>query len=133
MIARLLRIHGKVQGVYYRDTAVSRAADIGVHGWVRNRHDGTVEALVVAGKAGIIQQSDADALIEAWLLVTKIRNGVVLWRGKPADSMVETSADRTGLAHLFGLPPEHSEEMVNDYLRVTRRARRVVERVFYDG
>lgn len=46
MIARLLRIHGKVQGVYYRDTAVSRAAEIGVHGWVRNRHDGTVEALV---------------------------------------------------------------------------------------
>lgn len=54
MIARLLRIHGKVQGVYYRDTAVSRAADIGVHGWVRNRHDGTVEALV-AGEGVLVE------------------------------------------------------------------------------
>lgn len=47
MGSRLLRIFGQVQGVYYRDTAVSKALEMGVNGWVRNRTDGTVEALVV--------------------------------------------------------------------------------------
>ncbi|MBP8813973.1 MAG: acylphosphatase [Laribacter sp.] len=46
MASKLLRIHGKVQGVYYRDNAVAMARAAGVAGWVRNRSDGTVEALL---------------------------------------------------------------------------------------
>jgi acylphosphatase len=37
-------IHGRVQGVFFRDTTRRRAASHGVAGWVRNRRDGTVEA-----------------------------------------------------------------------------------------
>ena len=37
-------VHGRVQGVFFRDSTRRRAVDRGVSGWVRNRDDGAVEA-----------------------------------------------------------------------------------------
>ena len=45
-IARRLVIRGRVQGVSYRAGAVAEAERLGLTGWVRNRRDGSVEALV---------------------------------------------------------------------------------------
>lgn len=44
--ARLLMIHGRVQGVFYRKWAARTAVSLGLTGWVRNRAEGSVEALV---------------------------------------------------------------------------------------
>jgi len=46
MIARRLRIRGRVQGVGFRDALCGEAQERGIAGWVRNRSDGSVEALV---------------------------------------------------------------------------------------
>ena len=48
-----LQIRGTVQGVGYRWAMVQAARRIGVAGWVRNRHDGSVEAVVAGSRASV--------------------------------------------------------------------------------
>jgi acylphosphatase len=55
MIAKRLIIEGDVQGVGYRDWLIATARKIGLAGWVRNRKDGTVEA-VLAGDADAVEE-----------------------------------------------------------------------------
>lgn len=50
---RLLRIHGLVQGVGYRNALLAEARRLGLDGWVRNRTDGTVEALAEGPTAAV--------------------------------------------------------------------------------
>ena len=91
----------------------------------------TLEALHAAAEAELVTSEDASQLESAWRLVSRIRNAVVLMRGKPAESMVEQASERAGVAHLLGYGLDQSERMVDEYLRTTRLARKVVERVFW--
>lgn len=54
-IARRVRISGKVQGVWFRAWTVEQANELGLDGWVRNRLDGSVEAVV----SGVSTQVEA--------------------------------------------------------------------------
>ena len=51
--ARHLMILGRVQGVFYRNWTVETASGLGLAGWVRNRMDGSVEALVEGAEQAV--------------------------------------------------------------------------------
>lgn len=53
MSAKRLVIAGRVQGVGFRDWMMRMARSLGLAGWVRNRADGTVEALVAGDSAAV--------------------------------------------------------------------------------
>lgn len=59
MIARRLVVHGRVQGVWFRDSTRREAERLDVAGWVRNRADGTVEVWAQGDAAAV-------AALEAW-------------------------------------------------------------------
>ena len=52
-VTRRLAISGRVQGVFFREAMRQEAARLGVSGWVRNRRDGSVEAVVQGAPAAV--------------------------------------------------------------------------------
>jgi acylphosphatase len=58
MICRRVVVHGLVQGVFFRDSCRREAQEAGVGGWVRNRPDGTVEALFEGTEDGVQRMLD---------------------------------------------------------------------------
>lgn len=57
MNAKRLTIKGRVQGVGYRAWMAKKAAELGIEGWVRNRPDGAVEALIFGDIAAVEELS----------------------------------------------------------------------------
>ena len=92
----------------------------------------TLPALSAAAEASLIPAEDAQTLAEAWRLVSRVRNAVTLVRGKPADQLPRDAQERAAVARVLGYTQGSSDQMVNDYLRTTRRAHAVVERVFWE-
>ncbi|TWB16636.1 acylphosphatase [Nitrospirillum amazonense] len=52
-VATHVVLRGRVQGVFYRNWTVEQALELGLDGWVRNRNDGTVEALFAGPPAAV--------------------------------------------------------------------------------
>jgi glutamate-ammonia-ligase adenylyltransferase len=91
----------------------------------------TLAALEAARAAGLIDDHDAAELAAAWRMATAIRNGVMLVRGRPGDLVPIDVRELRAVAFLLGYPVDESGRMVDDYRRTTRRARLVVDRLFY--
>ncbi len=91
----------------------------------------TLDALAAAAEAGVLADDDAAWLARAWRTVSRIRNAVTLVRGKPGDNLPRDTREKAAVAGIMGYPPGASDELVNDYLRHSRRTRRVVDRVFW--
>ncbi len=91
----------------------------------------TLPALTAAAEAGLLELEDAQNLTAAWRTATRVRDAVMLVRGKASDMVPTDARDLAAVSHVLGYRPGESGVLLDDYRRVTRRARGVVERVFY--
>ena len=94
------------------------------------REPSTRVALEKLRDAGLLDGDDERILSEAYRFCERARNARYLVMGSPGEAL-PTGADATRLARLLGYTYRPESELRDDYRRVTRRARRVVERVFY--
>jgi glutamate-ammonia-ligase adenylyltransferase len=90
----------------------------------------TLECLDAIGAAELMSPGDVDLLRQAWLTATKARNALVLVRGKPTDQLPAPGKVLSAVAQVAGWPSGDAGEFLDNYLRVTRRAKAVVERAF---
>ncbi len=90
----------------------------------------TLQALDAIGAAELIPEGDVDLLRDAWLTVTRARNALVLVRGKPTDQLPGPGRQLNAVAVAAGWDTDDGGEFLDNYLRVTRRAKTVVRRVF---
>jgi len=100
------------------------------------RTTSTVDALDAAVAAGLVDGDDAAVLGEAWHLASRLRSALVLWSGRTSGTTVDVLPhDRfalNGLARVLDLPDvDNGAELEEHYLRTARRARTVMERLFY--
>lgn len=93
----------------------------------------TIEALDAILAAGLIEQRQADWLREAWLTASRIRNQIMLVRGRGSDTFPTDPRELSAVAQLMGRRPGEGSHLVADYQRIARRARRVVEQIFWQG
>ncbi len=91
----------------------------------------TMAALEAARRTGLIQGSDADILSDAWRMATRIRNVVMLVRGRATDMVPTEAHELSAVGRVLGYNPGESGELLEDYRRTTRRARAVSEKLFY--
>ncbi|WP_031084483.1 bifunctional [glutamine synthetase] adenylyltransferase/[glutamine synthetase]-adenylyl-L-tyrosine phosphorylase [Streptomyces sp. NRRL WC-3549] len=103
------------------------------HGWAEPglRTTRTREALAAACAAELVGHEEARTLDEAWVLATRVRNAVMLVRGRPGDTFPSNPRELAAVGRYLGYEPGHAGDMLDDYRRITRRARAVVEELFY--
>ncbi|RNE49546.1 bifunctional [glutamine synthetase] adenylyltransferase/[glutamine synthetase]-adenylyl-L-tyrosine phosphorylase [Corynebacterium alimapuense] len=91
----------------------------------------TLEVLEVISKEGIITQEQVDTLREAWLMATNARNSLVLVRGRRTDQLPNPGPALAQVAGAAGWDPDDSQGFLEAYLKITRKARQVVDEVFW--
>ncbi|WP_406348757.1 bifunctional [glutamine synthetase] adenylyltransferase/[glutamine synthetase]-adenylyl-L-tyrosine phosphorylase [Streptomyces sp. NBC_00144] len=103
------------------------------HGWEVPglRTTRTRTALSAAHAADLISTEDAQTLDEAWVLASRVRNAVMLVRGRAGDTFPSDGRELAAMARYLGYETGHVGDMLDDYRRATRRARGVMEERFY--
>ncbi|MFC8436149.1 bifunctional [glutamine synthetase] adenylyltransferase/[glutamine synthetase]-adenylyl-L-tyrosine phosphorylase [Streptomyces sp. NPDC057253] len=91
----------------------------------------TRAALAAARDAGFISAENAAVLDEAWVLATRVRNAVMLVRGRAGDTFPSEARELAAVGRYLGYEAGHVGDMLDDYRRTARRARGVVEELFY--
>jgi [glutamine synthetase] adenylyltransferase / [glutamine synthetase]-adenylyl-L-tyrosine phosphorylase len=91
----------------------------------------TLDGLRAATAAGLVAAGDAETLAAAWSFATRVRDAMMLATGRALDMLPADTKTLVGTAFLLDYPMTSSSQLIEDYLRVTRRARGVFDRLFY--
>jgi glutamate-ammonia-ligase adenylyltransferase len=92
----------------------------------------TLPALEQMEACGLISNSDARVLKEAWVISSSIRSSAMLYLNKRTDVLPLDRAQLEGIARLTGYPRGGASSLEQDYLAATRRGRAVFEKLFFD-
>ncbi|OCB23261.1 bifunctional [glutamine synthetase] adenylyltransferase/[glutamine synthetase]-adenylyl-L-tyrosine phosphorylase [Mycobacterium intracellulare] len=90
----------------------------------------TLACLDAIAEADLVPADEVELLRQAWLTATRARNALVLVRGKPTDQLPGPGRQLNAVAVAAGWPTDEGGEFLDNYLRVTRRAKAVVRKVF---
>ncbi len=90
----------------------------------------TLESLDAIAEAKLVAEDEVKLLRQAWLTATRARNALVLVRGKPTDQLPGPGRQLNAVAVAAGWHNDDGGEFLDNYLRVTRRAKAVVRKVF---
>jgi glutamate-ammonia-ligase adenylyltransferase len=99
------------------------------HPAVRRGH--TLDALEALARQRLIEDGPALALGEAYVFLNEIKNAMEVDRRVPADALPPGAEAQVALARRLGYEEFPRAAFLEDYRRITRRARRAMERVFY--
>lgn len=95
------------------------------------RTTSTLGALGAAVDAGLLPAEAADRLREAWLLSSRLRSAITILTGTTSDVLPADRRELDGIARILGYPDRSATELEEEYLGVTRRARKAFEQEFY--
>ena len=90
-----------------------------------------LDFLIDLDDPALVSASQAKELRTAWLTATRARNAIVLVTGKREDQLPAPGPQLAQVAGSAGYDPDDQQDFLEDYLRITRRAHRVVEQVFW--
>ncbi|OZB88739.1 MAG: hypothetical protein B7X41_06570 [Microbacterium sp. 14-71-5] len=95
------------------------------------RTTSTLAALEVAVASGFVPEDAGDLLREAWRLSSRLRSAMTLLTGQTKDVLPADPRELDGVGRILGYPDRSAAAVEEEYLRVTRRARKVFETLFY--
>ncbi|HIW92850.1 MAG TPA: bifunctional [glutamine synthetase] adenylyltransferase/[glutamine synthetase]-adenylyl-L-tyrosine phosphorylase [Candidatus Corynebacterium avicola] len=99
---------------------------------INNLHNtSTLEVLEEIRVAGLLSEADVETLREAWLTATRARNAIILVNAKRRDQLPAPGPLLGQIAAAANWGSEDSQGFLDDYLKTTRRARKVIDRVFW--
>ncbi|MFI6757950.1 bifunctional [glutamine synthetase] adenylyltransferase/[glutamine synthetase]-adenylyl-L-tyrosine phosphorylase [Micromonospora sp. NPDC050417] len=87
----------------------------------------TLDALAAARDADLIDAADAAVMAASWTLAARVRNALMLVRGRAGDQLPRHGVELAGVVRLLGAGDPG--EFLDEYLRTARRSRAAVERV----
>jgi glutamate-ammonia-ligase adenylyltransferase len=103
----------------------------GAHPEIRTHR--TLEAIEALAAAGLMEEPVALALGEAFVFCSDVKNALEMDRRVHAEALPASPAEQVALARRLGYEEYPRQSFLEDYVRITRRARRAMLRVFRSG